>query len=210
MFLQAGATHYGKTNLWGFIIYHYICDVNFSLMDNYRKSPRAHFLNYDCGDYFVTICTKDRKHFFGEIYDDAMHLSAIGRFLEEQLNSVEMIWPGISIPLFSIMPNHVHLIISISSDMTITAGGSEEFDQRNPNASQRANPDISRVIPPLSRYINSLKGCVTRYAKSIDSEFGWQARYHDHAIRNNLDGNNIAKYIIDNVAKWQEDELFDE
>jgi len=33
--------------------------------------------------YFVTICTKDRKHYFGEIDDDKMNLSNIGKMAEK-------------------------------------------------------------------------------------------------------------------------------
>lgn len=31
-----------------------------------RKSPRAAFHDYNNGDYFVTICTKGHKHYFGK------------------------------------------------------------------------------------------------------------------------------------------------
>lgn len=41
-------------------------------MTQYRKTPRAQFLDYDEGDYFITICTHDRKHYFGEIYNGEM------------------------------------------------------------------------------------------------------------------------------------------
>lgn len=32
-----------------------------------RKSPRANFHDYSGGDYFVTICTRDKEHYFGQI-----------------------------------------------------------------------------------------------------------------------------------------------
>lgn len=32
-----------------------------------RKSPRADFHDYSGGDYFITICTKNKSHYFGEI-----------------------------------------------------------------------------------------------------------------------------------------------
>lgn len=36
-------------------------------MDQYRKSPRANFLDYDGGDYLITICTTQKIHYFGEV-----------------------------------------------------------------------------------------------------------------------------------------------
>ena len=176
-------------------------------MDQFRKSPRAPFLNYDGGDFFVTICTKNRQHFFGEISNETMHLSEIGKFLETQLNNIETLSPSIKIPLFTIMPNHVHLIVSIVDDIEIPNNCNNGFDQRHPNPSMRSNPEDTRIVPLLSRYINSLKGVVTKYAKTINPEFAWHGRYHDHAIRSNRDGNIIADYIINNVAKWDLDSL---
>lgn len=32
-----------------------------------RKNIRAEFHDYSGGDYFITICTRDKKHYFGEI-----------------------------------------------------------------------------------------------------------------------------------------------
>lgn len=34
-----------------------------------RKSPRATWHKYNGGEYFITICTKNRIHYFGEIVD---------------------------------------------------------------------------------------------------------------------------------------------
>lgn len=64
--------------------------------------------------------------------------------------------------------------------------------------------------PPLSRYISSLKGVVTKYARSRNIEFDWQSRYYDHYVRGNFDGNNISEYILNNVAKWESDCFYDD
>lgn len=176
------------------------CPYEETIMEQYRKTPRANFLDYDCGDYFITICTKDRKHYFGEIENAEMKLSVIGRFVDEQLSKCSEFCSSISIPLHVVMPNHIHLIVSLSGD-GITNGSA----QRNPNPALRANPTCQRHVPTLSKYISSLKGTVTKYARSLNVEFGWQLRYHDHMIRGSRDGNNISEYIINNVARWQKD-----
>ena len=170
-------------------------------MEQYRKTPRAKFLDYEGGDYFITICTANRKHYFGEIYDGEMHLTPIGLFVTEQLTKASTFSVDIEIPLFVVMPNHIHAMVSIHGNMDLTLPA----EQRSPNPALRANETCQRHIPTLGRFISSLKGAVTKYARSIDTEFSWQGRYHDHFIRGNHDGNNIAEYIINNISRWTED-----
>lgn len=43
-----------------------------------RQQSRADWHDYRDGVYFVTICSTDKKHIFGEIADDEMHLSELG------------------------------------------------------------------------------------------------------------------------------------
>ena len=125
-------------------------------MTQYRKTPRANFLDYDGGDYFVTMCTKNRKHCFGGIIDGDIPIS-----------------------------------------------------QRSLNPDFRYDPTCRRHMPVLSRYISSFKGAVTKYARRMGAEFYWQNRYHDHLIRGHQDGNHIAEYIMNNVARWAYDCFYD-
>ena len=175
-------------------------------MEQYRNSPRAKFIDYDKGDYFVTICTHNKKHYFGEIKNGTMILSEIGKFVERQLIRCDELCRDLYIPLYVVMPNHIHFIISINGDRIDT----NQFEQRTPNPALRANPSCRRHVPALSKYVSSLKGAVSKYAKSTGAEFGWQPRYHDHLIRGHTDGNNIGEYIMNNVAKWQMDCFFDD
>ena len=46
-----------------------------------RKSPRATWLDYNEGEYFVTVCTQGHKHLFGNIHQGKMLLSEIGKHL---------------------------------------------------------------------------------------------------------------------------------
>ena len=175
-------------------------------MEQYRKTPRADFLDYDVGDYFVTICTKGHKHFFGEITDNEIHLNELGMFCQRQLEKAHSFNDNIEIIVFTVMPNHVHAIIRIGYGEDAETSPSEgNLFQRSPNPYMRANPSCQRHITVLSRYVSSFKGAVTKYAKSIGLNFGWQPRYHDHFIRGAQDGNNIYEYIVDNVARWDKD-----
>lgn len=185
-------------------------------MEQYRKSPRAKFLDYDGGAYFITICTRKRSCYFGEIYDGEMRLSKIGKFAELQLSSASGFCREIDVPLFTVMPNHIHAIVVVTRrDMPSACVQPPAFIdgnllQRAPNPMSRANPTCQRHVPTLSRYISSFKGSVTKYAKSQGLDFGWQSRYHDHFIRGVHDGNKISEYIINNVAAWREDCFFED
>ena len=84
--------------------------------NNYRiASARAIWHDYNGGSYFITICTKDREHFFGEILDGEMVLSDIGKYADEQFKNVTSHYPYAEIPLWTIMPNHLHAVGVISA-----------------------------------------------------------------------------------------------
>ena len=82
-------------------------------MDQYRKSPRAKWLEYNEGVYFLTICTLNHVHYFGTIVDGEMCLSAVGAFLQNELEHIEQHHPHVSVLQYVVMPNHVHAIVEI-------------------------------------------------------------------------------------------------
>ena len=90
-------------------------------MNQYRKSPRANWLEYNEGLYFITICTHRRVHYFGEIIDAEMHFSPIGKYLCEELSRVSIHHPHINILQFVVMPNHFHAIVDVNNAARCTA-----------------------------------------------------------------------------------------
>ena len=87
-------------------------------MDKYQnkyriQTARAVWHDYDSGAYFVTICTAGRAYYFGEIRNGEMILSGIGKIAEAVFTNVSEYYPYAEIPLFVIMPNHVHAIVFI-------------------------------------------------------------------------------------------------
>ena len=83
-----------------------------------RKSPRADFHDYSCGDYFVTICTHDKRHYFGEVDNGEMRLSAIGEFVDAELAGLSSHYPYSDVLMWVVMPNHLHAIIHIDDETT--------------------------------------------------------------------------------------------
>ena len=81
-----------------------------------RKSPRATWHDYNGGRYFVTFCTKNHELYFGDVVDGRLELSEIGEWAVKQIEQTAIIRQNdVEIPLFVVMPNHVHLIVVYSN-----------------------------------------------------------------------------------------------
>lgn len=78
-----------------------------------RKNLRAEFHDYSGGDYFVTICTRDKEHCFGRINDGEMTFSEIGKIADLYLRELHTHYSYVEVPQWVVMPNHVHAIITI-------------------------------------------------------------------------------------------------
>lgn len=175
----------------GHLIYGYMKQTNMIKQHDVRKSPRATFHDYSGGHYFITVCTADKRHYFGEIKHGEMLLNTIGEFCQQQLETVSLHYPYASIPLFVVMPNHIHAIICI-----------EATDVRQQRMHE---PYIPTKRSALSVVVGGIKREVTMFARRNNLDFAWQGRYHDHIIRGSHDGNHIAEYIQNNVARWTQD-----
>ena len=194
--------------------------------NNFRiPSSRAQWHNYNGGMYFVTICTQNRKHYFGEIINGGcrdvpwnvstgnepkMKLSKIGKHLQAQLKTVGKHYSYAEIPLWVIMPNHIHVIIIIDHDKIPYELRNVEDTPHQKSLQQTLNKIqiATRKQSWLSVIVRQLKQSVTCFAKRNNISFAWQARFHDHIIRNSNEMNIIAKYIEENIAKWAEDRYY--
>ena len=78
-----------------------------------RKTPRAQWHNYNGAEYFITICTKNRLHFFGEVVEGEVLLTEVGKHAKECIIKIGNIYSEIEIPLFVLMPNHIHMIVNL-------------------------------------------------------------------------------------------------
>jgi len=151
------------------------------------KSVRLKGYDYSQnGMYFITICTKDRKEFFGEIVNGEMKLNEIGETVKKEWLQTPIIRPNIFLDEWIVMPNHIHGIIEIKNVETPRWGVSK--------------PDS------LGSIINQIKSiCTKKIWKSGYPDFAWQSRFYDHIIRNDESLNKIKEYIRINPQKWEED-----
>lgn len=93
-----------------------------------RKQIRLKTYNYSQnGYYFITICTKDRNELLCNKnaklkQDNTFELSETGRIVDDSIKNIEEIYTDVKTDYYVIMPNHIHLLLSIknSSDISIS------------------------------------------------------------------------------------------
>ncbi len=185
--------------------------------DKYRVQT-ARLRNWDYrlnGLYFVTICTKDKKYFFGEIQNDIMGLSEIGLLVYRYWLEIPQHFPFVKLDKFVIMPNHVHGIIIVDKCDLETPGSGVSTPCRNYQRGQgycvpsslSGGKNEKWQPASLGVIINQYKRICTIKARKILPDFAWQPRYYDHIIRDEKSYNKIIDYIINNSTRWDVDSL---
>jgi len=171
-------------------------------MTKYKNTYRMESIRlkgYDyqsSGYYFVTICTKNEKEYFGKISGNSIILNEIGKAAENIWENIPTQFEMAGLDEYVIMPNHVHGIIIINSSNTTknTIGDKGGFSGLlNPQLSNHSLSKIIRWFKGRSRYeINKLNPTLN---------FAWQPRFYEHIIRGEKALFNIRNYIINNPVK---------
>jgi REP element-mobilizing transposase RayT len=171
------------------------------------------------GWYFVTICTRNRIHYFGSVINRQMVLSPIGKIARFELLKTPEIRNNVIIDEWAIMPDHIHVIFRIlptgitgnadvNADVETHPGaslphvppdnGCEPCDQPYGGIKNQFGPQ-SNNLPAIVR---GFKSMVKRWTNLYCMVFHWQSRYHERIIRDKAALDRIRHYIINNVAAW--------
>jgi len=138
--------------------------------------------------YYVTICTKNFKSWFGDIKNGKMVLNDLGKIIDEEWDGTKKIGNNVDLDYYVVMPNHFHGIIIIN--------GPEEI---NMSVETHSDASLHKINNNLSDIIRGFKGsCTKRIHLKGNSSFKWQPRFYDHIIRNENDLRRIRKYIRNN------------
>ncbi len=161
------------------------------------------------GAYFITIVTKNRECFFGDIVNTpnlgvsttTMELSETGKIAQKYWDEIPRHFPFIRLDEMVVMPNHIHGILWIDRDAVSveTPNLGVSTTKRNPNHHPEWKPGTIGVI------LNQFKRICTIKSREINPDFAWQPRFHDRIIRNENELNRIRHYIRENPAKWYRD-----
>ena len=168
-----------------------------------RRSIRLPAYDYGTvGAYFVTLVTADRACLFGDVADDVVRLTAIGRIVEDEWFRTADIRDSVKLDAFVVMPNHVHGVLWILDTPGSPTAGTPP---RSPTGRKFGQP-VSRSP---STIINNFKGRVTTRVREltvIADQTVWQRGYYDHVIRSEESLQKIREYIVGNPRLWAEDE----
>lgn len=193
-------------------------------MDKFKNkyripSARLQSWNYGTnGSYFITVCTQNRVHFFGDIVNGAMQLNALGQLAEKYWMEIPQHFPFVELGNFVVMPNHTHGILIIDkTDIVLDDTSDAEtrliasLPQNEPNDMKTIGGFAGDKNPMfhdnISRIIRWYKGRCSFEMRKIHTDFGWQSRFHDHIIRDAYSFETIQNYIANNPLNWEKDKF---
>jgi len=86
------------------------------IFKNKYRIDSARLAGYDYSNpawYYVTICTKGMREWFGEVEENKMILNDCGEIVKEEWLKTKEIREKVDLDYFVIMPNHLHGIVII-------------------------------------------------------------------------------------------------
>ena len=192
------------------------------------RIPSARLPGYNYsqnGWYFITICTKNRQHWFGEVKNEQMKLSALGAAADACWREIPVHFPNVKLGAFVVMPNHVHGLLKICNAVVKTQNVVETQNfaslqtksmrpQTKPTHPQTTHvpSNFQNTFRPQSKNIASIirgfKIGVTKFACNHHFSFEWQPRFYDSIIWDDSHLHNVHQYILNNPQNWRVDKFF--
>ena len=125
---------------------------------------------------------------FGEIVENAMHLSAIGEAAQYLWQIMPNRFSGVELDLYVFMPNHFHGLVTFVDLLS---------------------PHDTKPARTLSQVVRTFKALTSRYVHAAGiSDFRWQQKYWDSIIWDEKHLDVVRQYIVNNPAKWSLDKLY--
>lgn len=157
-----------------------------------RKPLRLKEWDYGgAGYYFVTVCTRDKRHLFWDetafvgadiIRPPEFELTPCGRIVDKAIQDIPKHYPDVWLDKYVVMPNHIHMILVLKGS--------------------------GRIISAPTKSVSTIVGQMKRISSKTVGEAIWQKGFYDHIIRDEADYLRIWEYIDTNPVKWREDEYY--
>lgn len=121
----------------------------------------------------------------------------MGLVAEKQWIELGDRYASIAVPVFCVMPNHMHAVIAIADSSEEQSRGSR-----------------GGVTPPLRKHtlgqmVAYYKYATTKAINQLQNTPGirfWQRNYYERVIRNQREFEAVAEYIKANPLNWERDE----
>ncbi len=160
------------------------------------------------GSYLITICTRNRQPFFGNIEAGKMHLLPAGILAHVFWYEMQSRNKNISLGPFIVMPDHIHGILILENEPS--DGGDVGEETRHALSLQDGAAKTQRQMryqnpgaKSVSTLVGAYKSAVTKHANRLELPHGWQPRFHDQLIRDQRHFDNASNYVRTNVSRWK-------
>jgi len=180
--------------------------------ESQRRSIRLKGYDYtSTGAYLVTVCTHARQPLFES--------SALREILRQTWDAQQERFPGVSLDVLAVMPNHIHFIVWLNhvgaplagaQDVTAPPAGAQ--DAAAPLAGARAfHPGRAGAspAPTLGQVVGAFKSIVATKWRAGNAPYRsarvWQRNYYERVIRDEEELNRVREYILLNPLKWESD-----
>ena len=160
-----------------------------------RRSIRLQSYDYSsAGVYFITVCTWNRRCLLSSVIPGNkfvladIQLSVFGTIVRGAIEEAEK-RTGFCVQSFVIMPNHIHLLLTIP---------------------------VGNEVHRVGEFVGMFKSLSVHRWRAVCDQRGaqmgtvWQRNYYEHIIRNEQDYQEKLRYITENPDAWYEDELYHE
>ena len=194
-----------------------------------RKSIRLKGYDYSqAGLYFITICTQNREHLFGNVENGKMLLNDAGIIIKNEWLKIRQRFTNIQLHKYIIMPNHFHAILEIVGATLVVAPNdavapNDVVAPNDNNINDRDDIKIEKGQPqgfaPTKKTLGDMVGAFqsittvkyihgvkTKNWKSFNGKL-WQRNYWEHIIRDENSYYAISEYIENNPKNWNYDKL---
>jgi len=148
---------------------------------HHRHSIRLKGYDYSQpGFYFITMCTNNHEHLFGEIENEIMIMNEFGNIAKNEWLETADIRDNVELLEYVIMPNHMHGIIVLND---LIVGAHCNVPLHEPQIEQFGK-STKNSIPTI---VKLYKSAVTKKINILRNTPGipvWQRNYYEHIIRN--------------------------
>jgi len=171
--------------------------------NHHRRSIRLPGYDYSQpGEYFITLCTHQKRLLFGEIVGEEMVLNTFGNIVVSEWRKTPTIRKEIELGVYQIMPNHFHAILHLYNNEIIGTGD-------RPVAPTELGQTLTKPVGPKPKSLGALiagfKSSVTTQINTLRHTPGtalWQRNYYEHIITTDKEYIQIEDYIQNNPANW--------
>ncbi len=179
------------------------------------------------GDYFVTICTRNRECLLGSVSAGRVELSQVGQYVREEWAALPERFPTIEMDAFVVMPNHLHGIIVIkpvgallaaprsentgdaaSGAPTVARGGTGDAASGAPTVARGGTGDAASGAPTVGdivRAFKSITGIKGNQMLDTPGRALWQRNYYERVVRDDEELAHIREYVALNPSQWDID-----